>query len=1035
MTTGTRAFRPWLHRAIAAVVLLAIGHVVYVEDDPRHQPSSYVLEIQLATSASGSAQVFFDRGAGFRQEDSSSAAVAASSELRSMRFPLPLGPVRRLRLDYVNGADAAATLRDMRVIDAATGAVMRHIAAADLRPNDHIAAYRVDGDTVHVTARPGADDPHLVAALDPVLHLGPSGPARLRGRLPIYLGLVGVFVTLAWVIDAAGNRRQRRECAGRPGWLDGLNARPRLVITAAAVVATAACCHPVIFAGRSLVSPDYGVALLHPDHGDAGTDDRRIRANDHGSDTGAMFWQHLPYSVVQHRALAGEAALPLWNRYNSCGVALFGQGQSMLGDPLHLPVILAGGAAWAWDAKFVAARLLFALGVGLAAFAATRRLGPSALATVCAPFIGFFSYRLNHPAVITVCYSPWLLVAWLELARVREVRASGRWFVLLITANACVLTSGTVKEAAMLALVLNATGLLAVCFAPQARAVKTRLTGIALVLGLGGVLLAAPWWTAFAHTLASAWTAYDTPYAARIPIGRLAGLFDGLLYAEYTRERYVYAPSANFLVLLGVLLALLRWRALPGQRSAAALAAGLAVAISLAFDVPWIPDSWILAVPGLRSVGHLGNTFSCVALPLLAVLAAQGLAAAIEAVASDAADRRSTGRWRDALGIAVLAAVLVAPMLRDLTRTWTGASPGRGPASLWTDHGYLWLSLVGALVGWAVLGLALRRLEGRPKETGAGIMLLIAGLVPLLARHGQVLGDDYAAYFVRPGMRANLSAGSPALNWVRSTAGEPFRLVGLSGHVVAGFAAVHGIESPNGPDALAHRRYRELAEATGLAPTVDWYFPTERSDLATRRRILDALNVRFYATCDASAPAPDWMRPIHAADLAILESPSAWPRAFFVDRLATGATAADFVRLLEAGDGRPFAAVAPEDLQPGDAPAGVDLADRIVVPATDYRLTTQASEFSIAAPGPGLIVLLEAWQAGTCRITIDGAPAEMVRVNHAFAGLRIDRAGFHRIRFEACHPAPILALGLAAVGLVTLVFTLVGLCRHPVPPP
>ena len=62
-----------------------------------------------------------------------------------------------------------------------------------------------------------------------------------------------------------------------------------------------------------------------------------------GADTGAMMWQNLPYAFVQSRALA-HGELPLWNRYNSSGTVLLGQGLSMFGDPLHL-VVLAGGGA------------------------------------------------------------------------------------------------------------------------------------------------------------------------------------------------------------------------------------------------------------------------------------------------------------------------------------------------------------------------------------------------------------------------------------------------------------------------------------------------------------------------------------------------------------------------------------------------------------------------------------------------------------------------------------------------------------------
>ena len=30
-------------------------------------------------------------------------------------------------------------------------------------------------------------------------------------------------------------------------------------------------------------------------------------------------------------------------------------------------------------------------------------------------FIGFFSWRLNHPAFFSVCYAPWILYSWLRI--------------------------------------------------------------------------------------------------------------------------------------------------------------------------------------------------------------------------------------------------------------------------------------------------------------------------------------------------------------------------------------------------------------------------------------------------------------------------------------------------------------------------------------------------------------------------------------------------------------------------------------------
>jgi len=1027
MSRAATVLRAWSARFAAAVVLLAVAYLLHVDDDPDREPSPYVLELRLQTDATGRAQVFYDRGDGFRQEESSSLAVAGGATPEPLRFPVGAGAVRRLRVDPLNGIlHGTATVSDLRLLDTRTGRLVRAIAVEALQPNDHVGAYRIDGDRLVLETRPGADDLQLVATFSPALQLGPTRLERLGVRAPLLLALLGALVGVAWLIDvlragAVGSREPA-------GWRELPRTHPRTTIAATALVATVVCCHPLIFAGRSLVSPDYGVALMHPAHCGVGGNEHG-RTNDHGSDIGAMLWQHLPYSVVQHRALARDGAWPWWNRYNSCGVELFGQGQSMLGDPFHLPVLLSGGAAWAWDARFVAARLTFAVGIGFLAFAATRHTATSVLLAASAPFIGFFSFRLNHPAVFTVCVSPWVLTAWLEIARDAAARRAASWFVLVVAANGCLLTSGTVKEAAMTAVVLNGAGLIAALLARPTGRERARLAAIALGLALGGALVAAPWWLAFFRTLGASWTAYDAAYALRLPPARLAGLFDGMLYSEFFPDRTAYAPSANFVVLLGILLGVAQGRRVLGDRQVLVLGAAAFAALSLAFDTPWVPDSWILAVPGLRHVGHVGNTFSCVALPLLFALAAKGWCAAMQDRAG-VPTRRAARGWIVGAG----AAVLLAPLLWSLARTWTTAAPGSsGTWMVFQEHGYFFGALAAMIAGWALLPLAHRWMSGHgghagTSGAGAGALLLAAALLPALARHGQTLLEGHDDFFVRPARRADLAAASPALTSLQAQAGAPFRIVGLDDHLVAGYTAVHGLESPNGPDALANRWYRELTEAAGLAPRADWYFSTQPDVIDKHRRLLDMLNVRYYAACPAGPEAPAWMRTVVMQDLHILESPGAWPRAFFVDRAGPCATAADVMHELTTGDGRPFVAVPPSELRAGD-PTGPAAGPRTIVPATDYRLTNNSTEFTIETPGPGWVVLTEAWLPKAFAATIDGEPTGIIRVNHAFRGVRVDAAGRFRLAFTYRPPAQLASAVLPILGVGIIGGTLGALRR------
>jgi hypothetical protein len=142
-----------------------------------------------------------------------------------------------------------------------------------------------------------------------------------------------------------------------------------------------------------------------------------------------------------------------------------------------------------------------------------------------------------------------------------------------------------------------------------------------------------------------------------------------------------------------------------------------------------------------------------------------------------------------------------------------------------------------------------------------------------------------------------------------------------------------------------------------------------------------------------------------------------WPRAFFTDACASYGTAKDFVRLALEGDGRPFAAVQSPSVLP--APS----ATRAVEPARDYHLTCNTTAFTVKASGPGMVVLSEAYEEGNFRVTVNGSPVPYERVNHAFKGVRIDRAGDYRIVFSYWPRLLTPALWISALGLLLAALT------------
>jgi len=977
---------------------------------PPALPFSFVVEIQTATPTV--TQIYYERGAGLRESESIKASVPPFRNFTQVTLPLPAGKYRSLHF-IPSTHPGNGTIRFRRAhITSFDGRLMRAFAAGDFAPQRGNGRAAVNGDVLDASAIGEARSIQLTVTFDPILRLGVGFWSKLQLHAPRWLKVFGLIFAALLLLRAAWVARTQLIAA----WTSLRIHRPRVALIASAVLATALSSYPVIFFGKSLVSPTSGSVLLYdrnptlPGFGDLRED------NVHSSDVGAMMWQHLPYTVLQHRALS-SGELPLWNRYNSAGTPLLGQGQSMFGDPFHLPVIAAGGAAWAFDAKFIWAKLLFVCGVGWCAWALTRDFTASALAILASAFVGFFSYRFNHPAIFSLGYAPWILVAWFELI-LAETRKHIRWGLLLwAAANFCEITSGTVKEAYVLCFALNFAGVGMLLLGSLPRREKLGRLGLVSLVSVALVLVAAPIWWTFLHSLGASATSYEVPTVLQIRREWFIGFFDDLFYREMTPGHAVYMPATNFLVLLGCFFAAFQFKRLWKNSSARMLAMGAVGAFCLAFQTGSTEGApqWMLALPLFRNLYHVNNLFSCVALVLVCILAGWGFSSARELL------RRGRGAW--CLGWII--ATLVALWIPYFTFT----PPG------WTEH--FWhgwatadlhqrvVDLHVVLLPLALTGLvfaATRRLRDTRWTAASAVPATIA-LLLILGRHGEHLPFVPPNEFLTtPGSRPDLFAPSPAVDLLQGeTTREPGRVVGLGNTLFSGFSSTYGLEGINGPDALVNRRFHELVVALGLLDS-GWLMRFNRETLSQRKPILDFLNVTHVVTEPGVLQSPPGYVRASNLDLDVWRSDAVWPRAFFADRLKSYETTTELAqRIQSATTAGPFAAIQSSDLtaelkpftERGPGPP-------VVVPAKQYRLQANATWFTIVAPSPGVAVLHESWLAGDFSATLDGKPVPYWRINHAFKGILIPSAGVHRIGFEYWPPGFTQALVASGLGLVLL---------------
>lgn len=996
---------------VGAVVLsLVVGNTFWPH---RHEtaPTRYSrFEVELTANTSGIAQVYFDNGHNYNEGDSVTRPVIAGAP-SVLSFPLPTASLRALRFDPLNTAGTIA-LRQARLVDP-DGQVLRAFAPEAFAAANQIAKLTIAGDRVVIEVAPGSNDPFLFVDLGAeslALRVDQPGwllPLFQRALQPfVVISAVFVFGLLAW-------RRW-------PGQLRGAGAtitvwtvaHPKSAIAVTALFATLLSSYPVVFCGASYVSPNYGTALLYDAYPTLPGSRAAEVVDPRGADVGAIMWSHVPLSMVQTRSLARDFELPLWNRYNSAGTPLIGQGQSMFGEPLQVLVWIGGGRAWAWDLKYLAAKWLMGLALGLTVLRATRHFGAALITGGASIFVGFFVFRVNHPAFFSFCAAPWVLYGWCLIVTAAERRGAVFGSLALLAGNWALLTSGTAKEAYVSILVLNFAGTVTVLVCQESWRTRLERLGGAVAAGILLLLLAAPIWLTFLDSMRASYSSYNAAYAFQLEPSLALGFFDEVLLRPFWEGEAVYNPSSNFLLLAGLLFFLANVRELARNRFA--LGIGLAALVPAAFAFGVVPPRWIALWPIIGNVHHIDNSFGIGFIHLTTILAGFGFASA--------ARRLGTPEGRGDLAIAGLLLLALAAHYLGITQT---VQRSTRTFLLWGQtiprSDFVWASFAGLLGAAIAVPWAIHRARTR-RHLGIGTaFVIVTGVVVLLWRHGMHATSPHPTHMLNAAPRADFFARSPALEWLRHDMAEPARVHGFAGNLFPGWNDTYALEGINGPDALMNRHVRELQAAFGIERIWDWRLLVYPDTFAPVRPFFDLMNVRYLLDYRGDqGRLRSLLTPGLMSDLEVYRNDTAWPRAFFTDRLALYRTPSDFAALVRQ-EGRPLAAVQiGDESAPSRADSTLEFSSRRVVPARAYRLTNNSTRFIVDAPNPGVVVLSEAWLKDCFRVQVNGHSDTCFRVNHAFKGVRIDRAGTYEIEFTYRPPYWSLSLVAAFIGLAGL---------------
>lgn len=350
-----------------------------------------------------------------------------------------------------------------------------------------------------------------------------------------------------------------------------------------------------------------------------------------------------------------------------------------------------------------------------------------------------------------------------------------------------------------------------------------------------------------------------------------------------------------------------------------------------------------------------------------------------------------------------------------------------GVAVLIGNRAELPAALGTAAVGLVLLAILAARIGPPHLATGAAAALGLLILVDLARaqQHLQLVPSD---------LRAALSSNEDFIERVRARQGLDRTYIAsdlgpgpLYFFAVAGAGLLNQLWLPtNYAGGVAGRRLEEYLRLLGPPlPYPVGYLPPRLT--TANLPALNLLGVRFLLIEEAreaeamTAGVRAGLRAIHRArGLVLYENRQALPRAFLVPRVEVVPDGTErLARLLQidlrdtAVLDEPLREPLPplDDLSPDARAPGVDVLayepERIVL-ATSYA-------------APGLLVLTDQYHPGW-RVAVDGAVAEVVRVNHLFRGVRVP-AGRHRVEFRYQQPG--LQAGAAASAVAWIALALI----------
>ena len=345
-----------------------------------------LISLEIKSSVNGTAQLFYDAGSGINENDSKKHIVTKKNDFTNIKFRIPRKEdISFLRLDPIDKV-ADIQIKNIRVVRG-NGEFIESISLNSFSPHKGIKDFSIKDNILTLSVENDTNDPILHINDLNILYEKNRFYHFSLDRLPIlllyfFISLTLLYYSLRAILFSTAVRQYSILCIDYIKIIS--KSRPLSAIFVVSVISIVINMYPLLF-GKSM-NYAAGLPMLYDTLGwmpgyefDGFFEDFR------GADVAAHQWIFSPMSMIVHQSVFQYGEFPFWNRFVAGGVPLYGQGYSMLGDPIQWITVFYNGSSISWDIKFTLSKFIFSIGCGLLAFRISKNVTISMVIAAAAP--------------------------------------------------------------------------------------------------------------------------------------------------------------------------------------------------------------------------------------------------------------------------------------------------------------------------------------------------------------------------------------------------------------------------------------------------------------------------------------------------------------------------------------------------------------------------------------------------------------------------------------------------------------------------